>query len=125
MKKSKPDEIGALRLLGVGLSCDIDNQDEVSLTLCNCICLIMDKGIDYCSSCVSEATALMLASESGVTAQPPGWSHAVGFNFHFHNWQEYAEMCEDVVALHEKALAEKNLRCATPDMSTEKNWIRV
>jgi len=67
----------------------------------------------------------MLASESGVTAQPPGWSHAVGFNFHFHNWQEYAEMCEDVVALHEKALAEKNLRCATPDMSTEKNWIRV
>jgi len=40
LKLSKPDEIGALRLLGVGLSTDImiDDQDEASLTLCNCIC---------------------------------------------------------------------------------------
>jgi len=32
------------------------------------------------------------------------------------NRQEYAEVCEDVAALHEMALAERNLRRITPDM---------
>ena len=70
-----------------------------------------------------EATALRLANESGV---PRGWSPAVGFNLHFQNRQEYAEVCKDVAALHEKALAERNLRRVTPDLppDQEKEWIR-
>ena len=89
----------------------------------------MDKGIDHCSSCVSEATVLRLASESGVVVQPSGWSPAVGFNLHFKNQQEYPEVCEDVVKLHERALAEKNLRRVTPNMSPDQekyeDWIHV
>jgi len=61
----RPDEIGALVLLCVGLFPDVDDH-EVSLTLCDCLCFIMDKGIDHCPSCVSEATALRLATKSGV-----------------------------------------------------------
>ena len=86
------------------------DDHEASLTLCDCLCFIMDKGIDHCPTCVSEATALRLATESGVVAHPPGLSPVVGFNLHFQNRQEYAAVCEDVAALHEKALAERNLR---------------
>jgi len=39
----------------------------------------------------------------------------------------YAEVCEDVTALHEMALTERNLRRVTADMppDQEKEWIRV
>jgi len=67
--KYRPDEIGALVLLGVGLFSDVDDH-EVSLTLCDCLCFIMDKGIDHCPSYVSEATTLRLAIESGVSRGP-------------------------------------------------------
>jgi len=57
----RPDEIGALVLLGVGLFSDVD-EHEVSLTLCDCLCFIMDKGIDHCRAnrASSRATKLFL-----------------------------------------------------------------
>ena len=76
----RPDEIVALVLLGVGLFSDVDDHD-LPLTLCDCLCFIMHKGIDHCPSCVSEATSLRLATESGVS-RGPEWSPVVGFNLH-------------------------------------------
>jgi len=110
-------------LLGVGLFPDVD-EHEVSPTLCDCLCFIMDKGIDHCPSCVSEVTDLRFVTESGVSC---GWSPVVGLNLHFQNPQEYVEVCEDVTALNEKALADRNLWRVTPDIppDQEKTWIRV
>jgi len=61
---------------------DVDDH-EASLFLCDCLCFIIDKDIDHGPSCVSEATVLRLATESGVVAHPPGLSPVVGFNLHF------------------------------------------